>query len=476
MPRIYRTFDAIVIGAGPNGLAAAITLALAGRSVLVIEASESIGGGASSAELTLPGFVHDVCSAVHPMAAGSPVFAQWPLHDHGLLWIHPSIPLAHPLDDGTAAVLQRSIADTCRGLGRDGNAYRRLIEPLTRNFDSLVSDLLGPPKTPRHPIASLRFSWWAARSARGVVESWFREEPARALFAGLAAHSFLPMEMAPSAAIGLVLATAGHAVGWPIPRGGSQNIANALASYFCSLGGEIRTGWRVQSLDELPRAGAILCDVAPRTLPKLAGSTLSGLYGRALRRFRYGPAAFKLDWALREPIPWTARECREAGTVHVGGTFGMIAAAERAMWGGRPPEAPFVLVAQPTLCDPSRAPPGKHVAWAYAHVPHGCSQDFTERIEAQIERFAPGFRDVILARSVMTPADLELRNPNLVGGAITGGIPSLWQTIARPALRWNPYSTPVRGLYLCSASTPPGAGVHGLCGYHAAQSVLRSAQ
>jgi phytoene dehydrogenase-like protein len=473
MPRIDRKYDAVVVGSGPNGLAAAITLARARRSVLVVEASQSIGGGASSAELTLPGFIHDVCSAVHPMAAASPVFSQWPLQDHGLTWIHPATPLAHPLDDGTAAVLHRSIVQTCRDLGNDAIAYRRLFEPLVGDFDRIVDDLLGPPKIPRNPIAAVRFSWWAARSARGLIESWFREEAARALFAGLAAHSFLPMEMAPSAAIGLVLAMAGHTVGWPIPRGGSQSIADALASYFRSLGGEIRTGWRVQSLDELPQADAILCDVSPRTLLQWAESKLSGPYGRALSRFRYGPAAFKLDWALSEPIPWTAHVCREAGTVHVGGTYRMIAAAERAMWSGRAPDAPFVLVAQPSLCDPTRAPLGKHVAWAYAHVPHRCAQDFTERIEAQIERFAPGFRDVILARSVMTPADFERRNPNLVGGAITGGIPSFWQTIARPALRWNPYSTPVRGLYLCSASTPPGAGVHGLCGYYAAQSVLR---
>jgi phytoene dehydrogenase-like protein len=441
--------------------------------VLVIEAAETIGGGASSAALTLPGYVHDVCSAVHPMAAASPVFQSWPLCNYGLTWIHPPTPLAHPIEGGRAVTLERSISATADALGRDGRAYQRLFEPLSNDFDAIVEDLLGPPRIPRHPVAAARFAWWGVRSARGLATSIFRDAPARALFAGLAAHSFLPMELAPSAAIGLVLATAGHVVGWPIPRGGSQSIANALAAYLRSLGGEIVTGWRVQTLEELPRNQAVLCDVAPRILLELARARLTARYARALARFRYGPAAFKLDWALREPIPWLAVECRRAGTVHIGGLFAEVAATERAAWQGRAPSAPFVLVAQPSLFDPTRAPAGRHTAWAYGHVPHGSNFDMTERIEAQIERFAPGFGDRILARSIMTPADLERRNANLIGGSIAGGVPDLRQTIARPALRLNPYSTPAPGLYLCSSSTPPGAGVHGLCGYYAARAVIR---
>ena len=345
-----------MIGSGPNGLAAAITLAQAGKSVLVIEAAEKIGGGTCSAELTLPGFIHDVCSAVHPMAAGSPIFKAWPLGERGLTWTDPRIPLAHPLDDGSAVTLDRSIETTAASLGDDGRAYRRLFEPLTADFEKIVEDLLGPPRLPRHPLNVLRFSWWAARSARGLVDALFHGEAARALIAGLAAHSFLPMEMQPSVAIGLVLAMAGHAVGWPIPRGGSQAIADALASYLRSLGGEIVTGWRVESLDELPRAEAVLCDVFPRMLLHLAGGKLPSGYRRTLERFRYGPAAFKVDWALGGADPLRAAECLSAGTVHIGGTFAEIARAERASWRGENCDRPFVLLAQPSLIDPSRAP------------------------------------------------------------------------------------------------------------------------
>ncbi|HTK77254.1 MAG TPA: NAD(P)/FAD-dependent oxidoreductase, partial [Gemmataceae bacterium] len=382
-------------------------------------------------------------------------------------------PLAHPLDDGTAAMLERSFVETGRTLAPDARAYRRLMEPLTVDFDRIAGDVLGPPQLPKHPIADLRFSNWAARSARGVARAWFTGERAKALFAGLAAHSFLPMERPPSAAIGLVLGMAGHAVGWPVPRGGSQSIADSLASYLRLLGGDVITGWRVDSLDELPKARAILCDVSPRGLLRLAGARLRGWYRRALGRFRYGPAAFKIDWALSAPIPWRAEGCRRAGTVHLGGTFAEIAAAERAVWRGEPPERPFVLLAQSSLFDPTRAPPGRHTAYAYAHVPHGCRFDMTERIENQIERFAPGFRDLILARHVLSPVGLERHNENLIGGTITGGVPDFLQVFARPALRLNPYASPVPGVYLCSASTPPGAGVHGLCGYFAARAALR---
>jgi phytoene dehydrogenase-like protein len=470
---VAQTYDAVVIGSGPNGLAAAVTMARAGRSVLVIEAAATIGGGMRSLELTLPGFVHDVCSAVHPLGIGSPVFRSWPLHEHGLEWIQPPTPLAHPLDDGTAAMLQRSVAETSQGLGRDSGAYQHFMTPLIADFDKIVADLLGPPRIPRHPLVDLRFAWWALRSARCVARSLFAGEPARALFAGLAAHSFLPMERPPSAAIGIVLAGAGHVVGWPVPRGGSQRIADALASYLRSLGGQIVTGWRIESLEELPAAKTILCDISPRELLRIAGPKLSDGYRRALLRFRYGPAAFKVDWALNGPIPWTAPGCRQAGTIHIGGTFAEIAQAERAIWRGEPPERPFVLVAQPSVFDPMRAPTGKHTAWAYAHVPHRSTFNMVERIESQIERFAPGFRDLILARSMLSPAELERHNPNLVGGSITGGIPDLYQTLARPALRLNPYRTPIKGIYLCSASTPPGAGVHGLCGYFAASTAIR---
>jgi phytoene dehydrogenase-like protein len=472
MAQVGRSYDAVVIGSGPNGLAAAVTLARAGRSVLVIEAADTVGGGMRSAELTLTGFVHDVCSAVHPLAVGSPVFRAMPLAEHGLEWIHPPAPLAHPLDNGSAAMLERSFVETGRTLGSDARAYRRLMEPLTSDFDHIVGDILGPPHPPKHPIADLRFSVWAARAARGVARAWFSGEHAKALFAGLAAHSFLPMEQAPSAAIGLVLGMAGHAVGWPVPRGGSQSIANSLTSYLRSLGGEVTAGWHINSLDELPTARTILCDVSPRALLHLAGTRLSGRYRRALSKFRYGPAAFKLDWALSGPIPWKAEACRRAGTVHLGGTFAEIAAAERAVWHGEPPKRPFVLLAQSSLFDPTRAPPGRHTAYAYAHVPHACRFDMTERIENQIERFAPGFRDLILARHVLSPAGLERHNQNLIGGTITGGVPDFQQVIARPVLRLNPYATPVPGLYLCSASTPPGAGVHGLCGYFAARAAL----
>jgi phytoene dehydrogenase-like protein len=469
----HTSYGAIVIGSGPNGLAAAITLARAGKSVLVIEAADTIGGGTRSAKLTLPGFTHDICSAVHPLAIGSPVFRAWPLHEHGLEWIYPDVPLAHPLDGDRAAVLHRSLEQTATELGVDAASYRRHLAPLTANFENIVADLLGPPKMPAHPIAAIKFAAWAARSARSVADAWFQGEPARALLAGLAAHSFLPMETAPSAAIGLVLAMAAHAVGWPIPRGGSQRIADALASYLRSLGGQIVTGWRVKTLDELPPARAILCDTSPRELIHIAGAQLSPRYRAALSRFRYGPAAFKLDWALSGPIPWRSPACRRAGTIHIGGTFAEVAAAERACWYGQIHDRPFVLLAQPSLFDPTRAPPGQHTAWAYAHVPHGCTIDMTDRIESQIERFAPGFRDLILARHVFSPADLERHNPNLIGGSITGGLPDFRQVIARPVLKWNPYATPRPGLYICSASTPPGAGVHGLCGYFAARAAMK---
>ena len=467
--------DAIVIGAGPNGLSAAIALAQAGRSVLVLEAADTVGGGAQSAALTLPGFVHDVCSAIHPLALVSPAFRALPLANHGLSWVQPDAPLAHPLDDGTAVILERSVEATAMGLGPDGPAYERLIGPLVHDADRLVGGLLGPLRVPRHPIALARFGLTAVQPATRVAERRLTGRRSRALFAGLAAHSFLPLERAPSAAFGLVLALFGHAAGWPIPIGGSQALADALAAHLVALGGEIRTGTRVESLADLPPAAAVLCDVTPRQLLRLAGDRLPVGYRRRLRRFRYGPGAFKIDLALDGPIPWRDPACLRAGTVHLGGTLEEIAAGEREIAGGGHPARPFVLLAQQSLFDPSRAPAGQHTVWAYCHVPHGSDVDMTDRIEAQIERFAPGFRDRVLARHTMGPAALEAHNPNYVGGDINGGLQDLRQLFTRPVARFPPYTTPDPRLYLCSSSTPPGGGVHGMCGWFAAQAALRRA-
>jgi phytoene dehydrogenase-like protein len=470
-------YDAVVVGSGPNGLAAAIALARAGRSVCVFEVAGTVGGGMRSQALTLPGFVHDVCSAVHPLGVGSPFFRSLPLADYGLEWIQPSAPLAHPLDDGTAVMLERSVAETAGGLGPDAAAYRRLIEPLVRDWDRIAHDVLGPLgplRPPRHPAALARFGLSAIRSASGLAERKFTGERARALFAGIAAHGMLPLDRSPSAAFGLVLGMAGHAVGWPIPRGGSQRLADALAAYLRALGGAIVTGTEVRSLDELPAARAVLCDLTPRQLLRLAGDRLPGGYRRQLEGYRYGPGVCKVDWALDGPIPWRAKECGRAATVHVGGTLEEIATSEQAPWEGHLAERPYVLVTQPSLFDATRAPEGKHTAWAYCHVPHGSAGDMTERIEAQIEGVAPGFRDRILARHTMTAPAMERYNANYVGGDINGGVQDLHQLFTRPTARRVPYSTPVHGLYLCSSSTPPGGGVHGMCGYFAARSALRT--
>jgi phytoene dehydrogenase-like protein len=465
--------DAVVVGSGPNGLAAAVALAQRGRSVLVVEAGETIGGGTRSAALTLPGFVHDVCSAVHPMALASPFFKTLPLAEHGLEWVQPEIPFAQPLDDGTAAALLRDVNTTAERLDSDARAYRRLMEPLVRRADGLFADLLGPFRIPRRPFAAMRFGLNAIRSGTGLANAWFRGAPAKAVIAGLAAHAVLPLEQSPSAAIALMLGIAGHAVGWPVPRGGAQRIADALASYFRSLGGRIETGRSVASVDELPKARVVLLDVTPRQVLALAGHKLHARYRRALSRYRYGPGVFKVDWALGGPIPWRAAECRRAGTVHVGGTLEEVADAERAPWRGEHPARPFVLVTQPSVCDPTRAPEGKHTAWGYCHVPNGSTVDMTERIEAQIERFAPGFRDLILARHVMNTAAMERCNPNYIGGDIAGGVTDWWQLFTRPVARLNPYTTPARDLFICSSSTPPGGGVHGMCGYFAARAALK---
>ena len=463
--------DAVVVGSGPNGLAAAITLARAGRKVVVREAQPTIGGGLRSAELTLPGFVHDLCSAIHPLAVASPFFRSLPLASHGLEWIQPPAALGHPFDDGSAVLLERSVAATAASLGRDGAAYARLMGPLVDRWDPLLMDLFSPRRLPRHPSTAVRFGVHAMRSARGLAQSAFAEPRARALFAGLAAHAPVPLDTIASAAMGLVLALAGHAVGWPMPRGGAGRLAEALAAALRALGGEIVSEAPVRHLDELGDA-CVLLDLGPHQAAAVAARRLPARFRARLGRWRYGPAAFKLDWALREPIPWRAPECRRAGTVHLGGTLEEIDAAERAAWRGAHAERPFVLLTQPTLFDPTRAVAGGHVAWAYCHVPNASSVDMASRIEAQIERFAPGFRDVVLARSVLSPAALERRNANLVGGDINGGAVDLVQLIARQTLGRSPYRTPAAGVYLCSASTWPGPGVHGMCGNLAAETAL----
>ena len=461
-----------MVGAGPNGLAAAITLAQAGVKTLLREAQPTLGGGLRSAELTLPGYVHDVCSAVHPLALTSPFLRELPLDRFGLEWIHPPAPLAHPLDGGTAAMLERSLEDTAKGLGEGGTTWTRLHRPFVRAWHQLAPDVLAPPlRLPRSPLLMARFALQALRPAASVARR-LTGAPAQALFAGNAAHSFLALEAAGSAAFGLLLSGSGHAVGWPIARGGSQRIADAMAAHFRSLGGEILVSAPVEHLDELRPARIVLLDLTPRQVLRFAGNRFPDGYRRSLERYRYGSAAYKLDWALDGPVPWSAPECARAATVHLGGTLEEVSASEAAHVRGEVHDRPFVLFVQPTLFDSSRAPAGRHTAWAYCHVPNGYAGDVTERIERQVERFAPGFRERILARSVLTPADLERRNANLVGGDINGGMMDLHQVFARPVRRPTPYRTPLRGVYLCSASTPPGGGVHGMNGHQAACAAL----
>lgn len=465
--------DAMVVGSGPNGLTAAVTLARAGLRVRVHEAQPTWGGGLRSAELTLPGFVHDVCSAIHPLGAASPVFARLGLREHGLEWIHPEVEVAHPLDDGTAVVLMRSLAETAAGLGMDRPAYRRIVAPIAAHFQELLEDALAPPAhLPRHPVRFARFGLRAARSAQGLAHA-FRGERARALVAGLAAHAMVPLDAAFTASFALVFAGAGHTSGWPLARGGSGRIAEALVATLRASGGEIAVGERIDALETLGSAQACLFDTSPATLARIAGSHLPTRYRRALRRFRRGPGVFKIDYALSGPVPWRAPECRRAGTVHVGGTFEEVAQSLDEVARDRHSQRPFVLVAQQSLFDASRAPPGKHTLWAYCHVPNGSTVDMTGPLEAQLERFAPGFRDLILARAISTSRDIEARNENCAGGDIGGGANDGLQLFARPALAVDPYATPSDRLYLCSSSTPPGPGVHGMCGFNAAQSALR---
>ena len=464
--------DAVIIGAGPNGLAAAIKLAQEGLSVLVLEASATPGGGCRTAELTLPGFHHDICSAIHPLGYGSPFFRTLPLEKYGLEWIQPTSPLAHPFDDGPPALLEQSIEATAATLGKDGENYRRLMQPLVPDWETLCQTLREPLRLAKYPFGLARFGLKAILSSQVLTETTFQGGRARGFFAGMAAHSMLPLEHSPSGAFGMALGIAGHAVGWPFPRGGSQKIIDALVAHLKTLGGEVVTGVNVKSLEELPPSRLIIGDITPRQLVQIAGDKLPEGYRNRLGKYRYGMGAFKLDWALSGPIPWKSPEVARAGTVHLGGTRAELSASERAAWNGKICERPYVLLAQQSLFDSSRAPAGQHTAWGYCHVPHGSPVDMTSRIEAQIERFAPGFRDLILARHTIPPAAMERYNANYIGGDINGGVQDWAQLFTRPVARWTPWSTPVPGLFLCSASTPPGGGVHGMGGYYAALAAL----
>jgi phytoene dehydrogenase-like protein len=466
--------DAVVVGSGPNGLAAAITLGRAGWRVRVVEGHATVGGGMRTLPLTAPGFRHDICSAVHPLGMGSPFFQKLDLAQQGLTWIQPPLPVAHPLDDAPAVALARDLEVTAAGLGADGARWRTLLAAAVADWPKLAEMLLGPWPLPRHPIALARFGLGALWPAQGLAQTWLRTPRGRALFAGLAAHAIQPLHWPLTASFGLVLAVLAHAVGWPIPRGGSQAIADALAAEARRLGGEIVTGQWVTDLRELPRARAILLDVTPRQFLALAKERLPAGYARRLTGYRYGPGVCKVDYALAAPVPWADPTCHDAGTLHLGGTLGEIAAAEAAVWRGQHSPAPYVLVAQPSRFDPARAPAGQHTLWAYCHVPHGSTLDVSAAITAQIERFAPGFRDCVVAQRVHTAADMAAYNPNYVGGDINGGVQDWRQLWTRPTLGL-PYATPLPNVYLCSSATPPGGGVHGMAGYHAARAVLARA-
>jgi phytoene dehydrogenase-like protein len=472
MSREKKDYDAIVVGSGPNGLAAAITLQQSGLSVLLIEGKKEIGGGLSTKELTLPGFLHDVCSAIHPLFVGSPFFKTLPLAEYGLRFVYPPVSAAHPFDNGTAAILKGTVDETAKLLGDDEKTYRELMMSVTADWNKLDKDLLGPLHFPSEPIALARFGLKAITSANHLSERFHTTE-AKGLWSGMAAHAIQPLSNYATSSFGLVLMAIGHLYGWPLPTGGAAAVAKALASYFESIGGKIETNFYVKKLDQLPSSNAVLFDVTPRQLLEIAGQSFSSFYRWQLKRYRYGMGVFKVDWALDDPIPFSAVECREAGTVHLGNTYEEIAAGEYEISKGRHPERPFVLLAQQTVFDPSRAPEGKHTGWAYCHVPNGSTVDMTEAIEKQVERFAPGFRQTIIARHTMNTEQLQEHNPNYIGGDINGGIIDLGQLFTRPALRFSPYRTSAKGLYICSSSTPPGGGVHGMCGYHAARRALK---
>jgi phytoene dehydrogenase-like protein len=466
-------FDAVVVGSGPNGLAAAIEVARAGHSVCLLEARETVGGGARTAELTLPGFFHDVCAAIHPLGIASPFFKSLPLSEHGVQWIQSKACLAHPFDKGSATMLYPSIAVTSQTVGADAEAYRKVFSRLAKNAAKLIPEILAPvTRIPRHPFLLAHFGIQAVQSAAGYATRHFRDDRARALFVGISGHSNMPLDASPTAAFALLLGTAGHAEGWPLVKGGSQKLSDALASYLKTLGGQIITGTPVKSLRDLPQARAVLFDLTPRQILKLAFDQLPPSYRWELEKYRYGPGVFKVDWALSSPIPWKSSECKLAATVHLGGSSAEIVDSERIVGNGRCPERPFVILAQQSLFDSTRAPEGKHTAWGYCHVPNNSKIDMTERIESQVERFAPGFRDCILARHTFTAQEYEAYNANYIGGDISGGIQNLLQVVARPSLRMTPYAMPIKGYFICSSSTPPGGAVHGMCGYHAARAAL----
>ncbi len=471
-------FDVIIIGSGPNGLSAAIRLAQAGQSVLVLEGHETIGGGTRSCELTNPGYTHDICSAIHPLGLASPFLRSLPLREHGLEWVHPDAPFAHALDPNDPILIHQDLNATAEALGHDGRAWKKLFAPFVDNWQALMDDFLGPlPLPPKHPILMARFGLTALQSATGLARRTFRGARARAAFGGMAAHSMMPLEWLTLGGFGMMLGVLAHAVGWPMARGGSQQIANAMAAYFQSLGGKILTSTKVTTLDQLPPTKAILFDTSPRGVLSIAGDRLAPSYARQLHKYRYGTGVCKLDWALSEPIPWKAPEFAKAATVHLGGSLEEMAISERMIWEGRFSERPYVLLVQHSLFDPTRAPAGKHTAWAYCHTPHGSAEDVSGLIERQIERFAPGFREVVAGKSVRTAVQMEAYNPNYIGGDINGGVQNLRQFFTRPAVQWNPYRIPGNfggtKVYLCSSSTPPGGGVHGMCGFYAAESVLR---
>ncbi|MEO8583915.1 MAG: NAD(P)/FAD-dependent oxidoreductase [Flavitalea sp.] len=466
-----KDFDAVVVGSGPNGLAAAILLRQQGLSVLLVEGKETIGGGLRTAELTLPGFLHDVCSAVHPLAAGSLFFKTLPLHEHGLEYIYPPLAAAHPFDGGGAAILSRSIEETAQSLGKDASVYSNLIEPIVKNWPLIASDVLGPLHFPEHPLALARFGLKAFTSVTALSKIFSTQE-GKGLLAGMAAHSIQPLSNVATSAFALVLMTMGHLQSWPIPKGGSEKIAAALAGYFIAIGGKIETNFYVDTLGQLPSAHALILDITPRQLLHIAGHRFSPIYKWQLERYRYGMGVFKIDWALDKPIPFISDACLRAGTIHLGNTLGEITYSEQQTSEGKIAERPFVLLAQQSLFDDTRAPAGKHTAWAYCHVPNGSTVDMTSRIEEQVERFAPGFGKTILGRHMMNASDLETYNPNYIGGDINGGIMDIGQLFTRPALRFSPYRTSLKNMYICSSSTPPGGGVHGMCGYHAAKKAL----
>lgn len=466
-----RDYDAVVVGSGPNGLAAAIAMQQQGLSVLIVEGKDTIGGGLRSAELTLPGFVHDICSAIHPLALSSPYFKTLPLQQFGLEYIDPPVAAAHPLDDGTAAALYRSITQTANGLGDDKEAYLKLMQPVVDTWPTMAADVLGPLHFPKHPIDMAMFGLNAMQPAT-LLAKRFKTPKGRALLGGMAAHAIQPLSNVATSAIALVLMSAGHLCGWPIPKGGSGSISKALAAYFESLGGKIETSFYVTDLAQLPSSHAILFDITPKQLLKIAGHKFSSIYKWQLERYRYGMGVFKVDWALDGEVPFTAPECRQAGTIHIGNTIEEITESEKQTSMGKHVPNPYVLLAQQSTFDKSRAPEGKQTLWAYCHVPNGSTVDMTAAIENQVERFAPGFKDRILARSVMNTAQIEEYNANYIGGDINGGIIDIGQLFTRPALRLSPYKTSAKGMYICSSSTPPGGGVHGMCGYHAARKAL----